>query len=135
MRAGEYVAVSAVGAAPGNRGATPVAERADALALDSSGRDGSAVLVASREFYDRLGIRARPSALFLDGQGVVRGRRIAGVPSNWTILRTVDENTDGEDAAAGVDPATGLQKQGSGRAPARAGATPRTASQSTIRRA
>jgi hypothetical protein len=67
--------------------------RADALALDKSGRDADAFLVASRDFYDRLGVHDHPSVLFLDSHGVVRGRRIAAVPPNWTILRTVDENT------------------------------------------
>ena len=66
--------------------------RADALALDQSGR-GDVFLVAPKDFSDRLGMHAHPSVLFLDTHGVVRGRRIAAVPTNWTILRTVDENT------------------------------------------
>ncbi len=67
--------------------------RAEAMSLDQSGRDGDAFLVTSASFYDRLGMHAYPSTLLLDRHGVVRGRAIGAVPSKWTILQTVDENS------------------------------------------
>lgn len=53
----------------------------------------STFLIASPAFFDRLGMRRMPSALFLDHSGVVRGRVIGAVPEEREILYTVDQNT------------------------------------------
>ena len=52
----------------------------------------STFLISSPEFFDRLGMRRMPSALFLDHLGVVRGRVIGAVPEEREILYTVDQN-------------------------------------------
>ena len=85
-----YVAVGKYAALQGVAFRLLSAERSAATPLDSGGNTENAFMVSGRGLFERLGMHAFPSTLFIDRTGVVRGRLIGTVAPELRILNTVD---------------------------------------------
>ena len=61
-----------------------------ALPFGLHSKDNGAFMTAGRAMYERLGMHAFPSVLFIDRAGVVRGRLIGFVGHELRVLQTLD---------------------------------------------
>ena len=56
-----------------------------------SAKDGSqtAIVTASAEWYDRLGVRDFPTVILLDRKGIIRARYLGWLPSHLAVLNVI----------------------------------------------